>query len=279
MKYRSGVRALYTGNSDGNTIKYTKFPEPIFLRKIRFYVEKWENKIAMRVGIYGCYAETFDQPFPAVELRLGDDSSALNNPKIGETLLPAKPTDFTLTRIYVPPSTGRYLSVATRKTNQQLRLCKVSAYNNERKNMAVKKQVILQESAFDSSAAITAKAATDSKISQLEHEATGQVCVIGQPGKLINDVNYGIGHQGFGMGGIPSISCNGIVAQWSYITAGRDRATREIYFSTWNNATKERQSFQYALDTSCHSIGRVNLFVFSLLFYLLVLLKQFFFKN
>ena len=258
VKEQDGSVLVFTGNTNADSIVYNNFPVPVFLRLFRIYVEAWNNKIALRIGIYGCHEDAFDKPFPAVEIRLGNDSSALNNAKVGETLLPAPVTDLSLTRIYIPPSTGRYLTVATRKTNQVLRLCKVSAYSNERKNMAMKKQVLLQSAAFDSSAIATAKSATDSKISQLSNEATGQVCVIGQPNKLVNDINLAASNVGFPVGAVPNISCTGTVAQWSYITKGTDRATRQIYFSTWNYATKQRLSYTYALDTSGHSFGIVH---------------------
>ena len=44
---------IFDGNNDGDSISCCELPYPIVVRYIRFRPVSWEDKICMRVGVFG----------------------------------------------------------------------------------------------------------------------------------------------------------------------------------------------------------------------------------
>ncbi|GIX99848.1 neurexin-4 [Caerostris darwini] len=53
-KDKEGHTRLFTGNVDGDTIKFNKFDSPIIAQWIRINPTRWRDRISMRVELYGC---------------------------------------------------------------------------------------------------------------------------------------------------------------------------------------------------------------------------------
>ncbi|GFU06145.1 neurexin-4 [Trichonephila clavipes] len=53
-KDREGHPRLFTGNIDGDSIKFNKFDSPIIAQWVRINPTRWRDRISMRVELYGC---------------------------------------------------------------------------------------------------------------------------------------------------------------------------------------------------------------------------------
>ncbi|XP_062540681.1 neurexin-4 isoform X1 [Armigeres subalbatus] len=57
-KEPGGNTKLFKGNKDGNSIRHNSFEVPIIAQWIRINPTRWQNRISLRVELYGCYYES-----------------------------------------------------------------------------------------------------------------------------------------------------------------------------------------------------------------------------
>ncbi|XP_078348116.1 uncharacterized protein LOC144633182 isoform X3 [Oculina patagonica] len=131
---------LFVGNVESSElISRNYFPEPIMVRFVRFYPQRWRTFMALRVELYGCPA-AFDPP-------VGMTSKAIDDSKISATSTDSTVFKPSYARLHLNIGGGGWCA-SLQNTDQYLQISLVDGYSSKYILTAVATQGVLTKKSW-----------------------------------------------------------------------------------------------------------------------------------